>query len=374
MSKKGENIYKRKDGRWEGRYPKEYLKTGKIRYGYCYGKTYKEVKEKVQTAKCNLTSELNLKKLLSQKALSVFCDEWLQLKRTKVKQATLVKYCTNIEKHIKPYLGDIQIGMLNSLIIEEFSHNLLLNEKLSAKTVTDILSQLKSILKYVSKQKVDLSRVEIVYPKNIKKHIRVLSKDEEQIFVEYLLNDMNSSKFGVLLALMTGLRIGEICALRWCDISINNRIIKVSSTMQRIHDIGCHDNKKTRIIISEPKSDNSTRIIPISDSLLEICKKNFVPDPLAFVLTGSREVFVEPRTLQYRFSKYIKACNLSDVHFHVLRHTFATRCVEVGFEIKSLSEILGHASPKITLERYVHSSIELKRDNMKKLDEIYFFK
>ena len=109
------------------------------------------------------------------------------------------------------------------------------------------------------------------------------------------------------------------------------------------------------------------RIIPLNDYAAELCARWYVPSPSAYVLTGESNKFIEPRALQYRLGKYAKACNLEGVHFHALRHTFATRCVEVGFEIKSLSEILGHSSSRITLDRYVHSSIELKRDNMKKL-------
>ncbi|MBO5069682.1 MAG: tyrosine-type recombinase/integrase, partial [Roseburia sp.] len=128
--------------------------------------------------------------------------------------------------------------------------------------------------------------------------------------------------------------------------------------------------KKTKIVITEPKSLGSDRVIPLNNYALELCKKWYASDPQAYVLTGDPERYIEPRTMQNKLKKYTSECGLSEVHFHSLRHTFATRCVEVGFEIKSLSEILGHASPRITLERYVHSSLELKRDNMDKLAAI----
>ena len=163
------------------------------------------------------------------------------------------------------------------------------------------------------------------------------------------------------------MRIGEICALRWENISLKDGIIKINSTMQRLRDFNVNRTTKTKIIISDPKSDTSARIIPLSEFAINLCKK-FVPSsPTAFVLSGSSSEFIEPRTLQYKMERYTKDCGLEDVHFHTLRHTFATRCVEGGFEIKSLSEILGHSSPQITLERYVHSSLELKRDNMNKV-------
>lgn len=369
MSRKGENIYKRKDGRWEARYQKGFTADGKIKYGYCYGKTYRESKDKAEKAKALFASGVFIQKT-PRKILSVYCDEWLQINKSKVKESTFVKYNTIIEKHVKFFLGGYLPQSLNSLIIGEFRDCLLYEKKLSTKTVRDILTLLKSVLTYISKQGVFLPVIDVVYPKETKSDIRVLSRDEQDKFVKYLLSDMDYSKFGVLLALMTGLRIGEICALKWKNISLENMTISVSSTMQRIKNLNDSSNAKTKIVLSDPKSNTSARVIPLTDYVTELCRQNAVKNPNAFILTGTANCFLEPRTLQYRLKKYVKACGLDGVHFHVLRHTFATRCVEVGFEIKSLSEILGHASPKITLERYVHTSLELKRDNMNKLAAI----
>lgn len=186
-------------------------------------------------------------------------------------------------------------------------------------------------------------------------------------FVQYLMDGMDCCKFGTLLSLLTGMRIGEICALRWDNVSIKEGTVKVSSTMQRLRDLDTNGQSSTKIIISDPKSDTSSRIIPLSDFALELCKKVDPKLPSAYVLTGSPSAYIEPRMLQYKLERYTKDCRLEGVHFHTLRHTFATRCVEFGFEIKSLSEVLGHSSPKITLERYVHSSLELKRCNMNRV-------
>lgn len=370
MSKKGENIYKRKDGRWEARYPKGYTEAGTIKYGYCYGKTYREAKEKVIDArKIGIGSVVN-GQAFPKKKFSAYCDEWLQLNRNKVKESTFVKYTSNIDNHIKPYLGGLYCVSLNSLIIENFSNTLLETEMLSSKTVRDILCQLKSIIKYVSKQIPNFPDIEIVYPKEEKNEMRVLTIDEQNRFIKYLLTDLDDCKFGVLLALLTGMRIGEVCALRWRDISLTDMTVNVSLTMQRLKNLDKEPAEKTKIIIIAPKSDKSARIIPLTSFAAELCKKQAGTNPNAFILSSNDKAFVEPRALQYKFKKYTKDCGLEGVHFHVLRHTFATRCVEVGFEIKSLSEILGHSSPKITLERYVHSSLELKRDNMNKLTAI----
>jgi len=370
MSKKGENIYKRKDGRWEARYQKGLTENGKIKYGYCYGKTYHDAKIKVEKLKASLCYNIH-SQTVSKKRFSTYCDEWIQLNKTKVKESTLVKYNTIIEKHVKSFFGGYFPHMINSLLVCEFSNFLLYDKNLSPKTVRDILSLLKSILKYISKQGVNLPQIDIVYPKEVRTDMRILTKDEQNILINYLLTDMNNCKLGILLALTTGMRIGEVCALRWSDISLTDMTIRISATMQRLKNLDGTQTNKTKICIYGPKSNTSYRVIPLTEHITELCNKK-IRNPNAFVLTGETNNFMEPRTLQNRLKKYTKECGLDGVHFHVLRHTFATRCVEVGFEIKSLSEILGHASPKITLERYVHSSLELKRSNMNKLAAIGF--
>lgn len=196
--------------------------------------------------------------------------------------------------------------------------------------------------------------------------MRVLSREEQARFVSYLLEDMDTCKFGVLLALFTGVRIGELCALQWGKISLKEQTIRIDATLQRLRDTSAVGSARTRIVISTPKSDTSVRTIPVTDYTAELCGKMDPHSSAAYVLTGT-ENFMEPRTLQYRMEKYTRECGLEGVYFHTLRHTFATRAVEVGFEIKSLSEVLGHATTTITLDRYVHASLVLKRDNMKKL-------
>ena len=359
MSKKGENIYKRKDGRWEARYIKGYRPDGKTYYGYAYGKTYREAKNKCQAAKTSIIQKSPPVSLNSR--FSFYCDNWLSLISLKVKYSTTVKYYSIVENHIKPFLGGMSPHNITTNIVEAFTRKLLYEKKLSPKTTKDILIVLRSILKHTN----NLPAVDIYYPKQQPKEMRVLTKEEQFRLVSYLSTDMDIFKFGTLLALLTGMRIGEICALKWENISFKDKTIKISSTVQPLKSSE-ENNKKTKLNISNPKSHTSFRIIPITDHIADICKKFYNDSPENFVVSG-KSVPLDPRTLQYRFRGYINYLGFKDVHFHTLRHTFATRCVEVGFEIKSLSEILGHSSPKITLERYVHSSLELKRDNMNKL-------
>ncbi len=371
MPKKGENIYKRKDNRWEGRYIRGYKQDGSIRYGYCYAKTYQAVREKLNTAKAAVFRE-SVPVTATKKRFGEYCKEWLVLCRSRVSQSTYVKYETVIYNHILPELGGCHLTALSSVLIEQFGHMLLCEEELSPKTIRCILTVVHSVIGYIRRQDASLlpQNIEIVYPKGSKKEMRVLTREEQQRLTAYLLCEMDDCKFGVLLALFTGLRIGEVCALRWGDISLPDRTLTVSSTMMRLKDTAQNAPQKTKVVLSSPKSSNSIRVIPLTDYAADLCTRREKQDPAAFVLTGEKDRYIEPRTLQYRFERYTAECGMEGVHFHTLRHTFATRCVEVGFEIKSLSEILGHTSPKFTLERYVHSSIEMKRDNMRKLSAI----
>lgn len=378
MAKKGTNIYKRKDGRWEARYIKGYNLSGKTKYGYVYGKTYKEAREKqLQAQIANSSSQMECTQ--DKKCFAEYCQEWLLLNRSRVKRSTYVKYHNIVNNHIIPRLGQRMPQSLDTVILETFSNTLLKggslcgNKPLSAKTVRDILTVLHSILRYTNKQSGNsMGNVEFIYPKEKKKEMRVLSREEQSQLVQYLLLDMDTCKFGILLALMTGLRIGEICALRWENISLMDQSIYVGNTMQRLQVLNPLGSSKTQVIVDDPKSDTSRRVIPLTKQAMELCEKMNPKCPAAFVLTGQSHHFMEPRTLQYRLAKYAAECGLDDLNFHALRHTFATRCVEVNFEIKTLSEILGHSSVQVTLDRYVHSSMELKRENMSKLPAIGF--
>ena len=366
---KGENIFKRKDGRWEARYIKGYELSGKIKYGFCYGKTYREAKEKVTKCKAAILNGKALPALGSRHRFAFYCDEWLRLRKPKVKEATYIKYDTVLKKYIKLRLGGcFPLGMTSGLI-DSFTKELLFEEELAPKTVHDILVVLHGVLKYTATQFPGIfPDLEINYPKECRKEMRVLSHEEQHRFIQYLLEDMDACRFGVLLTLFTGMRIGELCALQWARISLQEKTLSVTATLQRLRDTERMDvdGARTRIVTGTPKSHTSVRTIPLTEFASALCAKMYPENPAAYVLTGT-ERFMEPRTLQYRLGKYTRACGLEGVHFHTLRHTFATRAVEVGFEIKSLSEVLGHANTTITLDRYVHSSMKLKRDNMSKL-------
>lgn len=372
MSKKGENIYKRKDGRWEGRYIRSHSDNGKAMYGYVYGKTYREAKCKLLESKIALEKQCN-SCIPSAIVYSELLDDWLQFSKLNIKESTYSRYKHLINTHIKPQLGEQQISHLTTNCIEDHIMQLLHNGRLddtgglSAKTVTDILTIIKSTIEYSDYKGYAIHcNIKKLTIKKSEKEMRVLGLDEQNRLVKTLTHEMDLSKFGVLLALYTGIRIGELCALKWEDISLSQATLKIRKTLQRIQSTEDKAVHKTKVIITEPKSQCSIREIPLTDFLVDYAKQ-LVGLPQEFILTGDTKQYIEPRTMQNRFKAYVAESGIDKTNFHALRHTFATRCVEVGFEIKSLSEILGHANVNITLNRYVHSSFELKCSNMNKL-------
>lgn len=363
MPRKGENIYKRKDGRWEGRYIRGRDINQKAIYGYLYGKSYTEVKSKLKQVTVINNIEVSTPIKFTQIVI-----EWIENKKLQVKESTLSHYKSVVDNHVLPVLGEYEITSISADIIQNYISKLL-KEGLTGKTVNDILQIIKNIFKYASckgfEYNCDLSSISV---KNRRNDIQALTVFEQKILCNFLVDHMNNKNFGILLSMYTGIRLGELSALQWSDIDLGERVLKINKTMLRIQDnFSEHHSNKTKVIITPPKSEDSVRSIPIPQFILNIIYK-MQRRPDAYILTGRNDSFIEPRNMQYYFKSVLKKCNIRDVNFHILRHTFATRCVENGFEIKSLSEILGHSNVKITLERYVHSSMDLKRKNMDKLD------
>lgn len=193
----------------------------------------------------------------------------------------------------------------------------------------------------------------------------MFNRTEQSRLCQYLYANLNAPNLGILICLFTGLRLGEICALRWEDISLSERTIHVHQTMQRIQ-TGCAAGPRTKVIVTTPKSPCSIRTIPLPDDIAAVIA-GVRSSAIGYFLTGREDQSIEPRTMQNHFKRVLNACAIDTANYHTLRHTFATRCVELGFDVKTLSEILGHASINITMNRYVHPSMELKRENMQRL-------
>ena len=360
MARKGANIYRRKDGRWEGRYISGRKPDGKARYSYVYGKSYSETKEKLDKRKgdqyrampsCQLTVKLIL-------------EMWLHLRPADIKESTFQRYTFLIQMHILPYLGNIRINALSSETLEVYIRGLLKSGRLDSrgglaeKTVSDIVSILKSSLKLASrKYAVSPELLDVKGPAIKQKRVETLGDWECEVLSRSILRapDLNGAAY--LLALDSGLRLGEICGLKWSDVSFMERTLTVSRTVTRIK-----SGTRTQLSVQAPKTEASERVIPLTAKFLSLLAKlrNDAPEN-AYILTGMQTKPMEPRTLQYRFQAYLKRNGLKHHHFHALRHTFATRSIENGFDAKTVSEIIGHRSVKTTLQLYVHPTMMHKR-------------
>lgn len=376
MARKGENIFKRKDGRWEGRYIKEY-RYGKAVYGYVFGKTYKEAKEKKAAAVAALSTGADNPKVSSieQPYLREICSQWLAHLELIRKKSTIVKYRNQLDQHILPFFGSMRIDMISNQDLISFINGLLdgsgnNGHPLSAKTVSDILSRIKSIHRFAMIHGCDVRFVPdcVTIPQH-SKEVRVLTFAEETLLLQYLRTNLDLTSLGILVCLFTGIRIGELCALMWSDISLDDQELHVCRTMQRLQKMDGTAGPKTKIEIDEPKSKCSIRTIPIPDNIMDDLRSAYTEN--AYLLTGHPQLFVEPRTMENRFKAILKKCGIADANYHALRHSFATRCIEAGFDIKSLSEILGHANVNITLNRYVHPTMQLKHENMNRLSALF---
>lgn len=368
MARKGENIYKRKDGRWEGRYIKERDSFDKAVYGYVYAKSYTDVRNKLNEAKANTETSRTHK---ASYLFSDWSEKWLELKSLSVKQSTYVRYKNCLKSHIMPKLGNYKIHLIDTERLQQFfieeSNNGRLDQSggLSPKTLSEMLMIIKGIINFAKShgESIRCDYKQVVIKKTFRE-MRILSIDEERRLNTVLFFNQDIYKLGILLCLYTGIRIGELCALKWGNISFEEKTLKIDKTMQRLQ---CDDSKKkTEIVISEPKSSCSIRLIPLPDFIISELLK-FRSNDNNYFLSMDNKKLIEPRTMQNHFYKYLSEAQIEKANFHCLRHTFATRCVEKDFEIKSLSVILGHSSVKITLDKYVHVTMQMKRNNMSKV-------
>lgn len=356
MLKLVENITKRKDGRFMGRFIVGYDNNGKALYQYVYGKTYDEAEKKLMIGK-----EIE-SRYLSGRSISVkrVYSEWLNAVVNRVKESSFANYRLKFEKHILPEFGDMSCTELSAGAINAFISRKLA-DGLSASYVRDIIIVFKTMLKYAQEEYgFNLSFKNITLPKCERKAEQKLNDTKQRLLVKYLKRHMSLTSFGVLISLFMGLRIGELCGLKWSDVDVKNKILHINRTVQRI--AIAEGSRKTKVIISSPKSSTSCRSITIPDFLMEYFER-FKSDSNYYILSGSEKV-IEPRTMQYRYKKVLRSAKIPYHNYHQLRHSFATNCMQKGFDIKTLSNVLGHSNVNFTLNRYVHPDIVHERKLM----------
>lgn len=355
MSRRGDNIRRRKDGRWEGRYIISRNSVGKAVYRSIYGKTYAEVKEKLILC----VKENKIKTGVNINSVNDIAIKWLNEVKIYQKHATYIKYEYIYINHIKQHIGDKMIYDITTddcteLLSFEYCNGSNKNLTLSDSIMNSIRNVLTQIIRYGTKDYSFKINGNISHKNEDTKCVKIFSKDEQKIIIQTLLKDMNCYNLGIYICMLTGMRLGEICALRKSDINLSLKTITISQTVQRVKTN--NSITKTELVISAPKTMNSNRIIPICDMLFSILCE-YMTDT-SYIVNG--EKVMEPRTYQYYFKKLLTSLSIETKNFHALRHTFATNCIESGMEPKCLSEILGHSDVKTTLNKYVHPSLEQK--------------
>lgn len=417
MARHGENIRKRKDGRWEGRYGVYSAEKGKKVYRSVYGKSYAEARRKLTREKMRI--EIRQENLPETRALeymeeaagsgmmrnhgslpvhlrfSDLAQNWLAEVKNTRKASTYVKYKLVYEKYLQNIFGDTDLSRITDAFVREQ-----IPEGLTDSVRKSIYCVLNQILRFASRQYgVTLPLLRRPPDKGSKKTVQSFSRKDQRKLFPVLLCGQDHFKTAVLLCLYTGLRLGEVCALRWEDVDFAGGLITVNRTVQRLYAEG--HRTKTVLWETGPKSEHSRREIPISDGVMgllfglldsggrqEGCltrafagrhrQEGHGKEPERgqqkehqdkYVFGGKKPV--EPRTMQNHFKKILKEAGLEERNFHILRHTFATNCIEGGTDVKSLSELLGHSDVQITLNRYVHPTLDSKRKHLDVLSLFY---
>lgn len=314
----------------------------------------------------------NGKNILFKEALR----EWQNSKKGLVKESTYVNYSNLIESHLVPDIGAYALSSVSTELLNDYLKKKLCSGRLdgkgglSPKTVYELRSVLIYTIKYAKQSgySCKIADDRLFCPKGRKPQIRVFTRQEQERLEAYLFQETSPLHISILVTLYSGLRIGELCALKWGDIHLSNGVISIKRIISRIRDLSPDAPTKTKIIIDLPKTECSSRDIPLPDFIVEFLGR-FRQEKEVYLLTGTKK-YMEPRSCLNNYKQVLLKAGLEDFNFHTLRHTFATRCVESGFDVKSLSEILGHANVNTTMQRYVHPSMDLKRKEMNKLEQI----
>ena len=295
--------------------------------------------------------------------------QWLEnYIRPSVKMRTYERYKLIIEQHIKDKIGGLNLNDLSPLVLQSFITELLQsgNKKtgkgLSANSINAVISVIQSSLKtaHLLGLTKDYTADKLKRPKLKEKPVECFTLAEQKRIEQAVMNGKKDKLYGIILCLYSGLRIGELIALQWSDIDFAKGILTVSKS--------CHDGKGG-LIIDTPKTITSRRVIPLPKQLLPILKGIKKKSDSPFVVSANGKP-VSVRSYQRSFELLLKKLKIPHKGFHSLRHTFATRALECGMDVKTLSEILGHKNPTVTLNRYAHSLMEYKQDMMNRLGKL----
>lgn len=303
-----------------------------------------------------------MKNILSFREIS---DLWKESKRKMVKHSTFCAYALILKSHLLPVFGDeIEISEdgVQRFVLEK------LQSGLSRKSVHDLLAVLKAVAKYGAKHSFfDYPGWDIQFPtETSSRKLPVLSLPNHRKLLKELSENPTTQNIGVMIALCCGLRIGEVCALKWENVDMHRRVITVRNTVSRIYNC---DTMRTEHYASSPKTKSSNREIPISPALLNALRVVKRQQTVNIYVVGEGSNPKEPRTYRETFCRLLKRLNIPPIVFHGLRHTFATRCIESQCDYKTVSVILGHSNVATTLNLYVHPNIDQKKRCIDRLNK-----
>lgn len=367
MSRRGENIYKRKDGRWEGRYIKCREPQGRIHYGYIYSYSYKETKNKLLLKKYEFrniqaTNSPTYYPGTVQNFSHLCIEQWQQ----NVKESTIDTYRYKLTKYVFPVVGHLKLSEVKRSHIQKMVHHWK-RERLAPRTVHSLFQLVKRLFQQAF-QKKQIPRdpcQEIALPEKESKKIVPLSLKEQRQLEAAAEHEKNGE--AILLGSRLGLRIGEISALKWRNIDFEKKQLHVTETYQRLYSGSAKTMNKTRLAIGSAKTKSSQRTLPLTNQMCDLLERLRQRNRSEYVFQSKGKP-MEPRLLTYYFHKIREKAGLTNIHFHQLRHTFATRLLEVKGTISSISELLGHRSTQMTLDIYTGTVFEEKHRSLEEME------
>ncbi len=384
MSKRGNgegSVCRRPDGRWQGSITIGRDDRGRLIRKYFYGKTRKETSEKLNRAIEELRDNRFINKS-DNPTVEQWCHEWLwSYKRNSVKQKTFDQYETILRTHIIPDLGDIRLADLKTMHIQRII-NKMHDSGLSHRTIEVMKIVMHAALKQAQRNKLVSENVceNVVLPRKQPKHIRVLNEDEQTKLIAALKD--NYIGRGLLFALYTGMRRGEVLALKWSDYDKNEKTISITKALSRVRTYN-KDGNKTMLTVTTPKTDTSIRTVPLIDKAVELLAEHkrkqerymelvgdyYTDNDLIF--SSSRGDYLDPGNFNRKLNKTVKKIGIAQISPHALRHSFATRGLEAEVSLKAMQELLGHSSITVTGDIYTHILKEQKRKEISKLNDVF---
>lgn len=369
MPRRGENVYKRKDGRWEGRILKP---DGK--YRYVYAKTYREVKAKQKKYQDDIKPQQNTSYFCSAANAAGLFECWLKSDIVnQVKPSTYENYYRCMHNYVIPFFRNSGNENVTEITAAHFTKHIRDLPGLSEAYKRKILIIFKTALKEILKDSSEFSAImrAVKLPKSDRKEVQVFSISEQRLIENAAYHSNDIRALGIILTFYTGIRLGELCALKWCDFDYEAGVMSVSRTVTRVNSFQPEGHGGT-LLVGTPKSQRSMRKIPLPEFLVDMHKEyeHYFVNENCYLISGTNEP-ADPRAYQKLYKKVLANAGVQDRKFHAIRHTFATRALELGVDIKTLSEILGHSNVSTTLNIYAHSLMEQKKMAMNRFNELH---